>query len=212
MLILSESNDKNSQIKSCEDNTMIGLGVFDTLARDIVDPESGEIYPALSCYNDKTMADRCTVVGSPKVIWSVKASANFNSDAAILLREAFTNGRIRLLENEYDIEEALNDIRGYASLSPADKMKIQLPYINTTLLIDELTKLQHDESTGKVRVYEKAGMRKDRYSSLAYNYYVALQLENKMAKKQATNTSITNMFVIKPPKSNGKAVNKYGRT
>lgn len=58
----------------------IGLGVYDTLARDIVDPATGEIYPALSCCNNAEMASRCTAPGAEKVIWAIKASAQFNSD------------------------------------------------------------------------------------------------------------------------------------
>lgn len=193
------------------DTNGIGLGVYDTLARDIVDTESGEIYPALSCCNNTEMASRCTVVGADKVIWSIKASAAFNSDAAYLLREGFRSGRIRLLNTEYDAEEDLNKIKGYSSLDASDKLKIQLPYINTTLLIDEITKLQYEESGGKVKIHEKSGMRKDRYSSLSYNYYVALQLENKMSKRQSVNTNVSDMFIIKPPVQNGKAVSANGR-
>lgn len=181
------------------DSQGAGIGVFDALARDIVDPETGEIYPALSCYNDSAMAARCTVPGAPKVIWSIKASAQFNSDAAILLREAFQNGRIRLLETEYEADDFLRDVKGFKGLSQHDQLMFKLPYINTTLLIDELTKLEHDESGGKVRIKERHGMRKDRYSSLAYNYYVAVQLENKLSRRQATNIQDNNMFVIKAP-------------
>lgn len=194
------------------DTNGLGLGVYDCLARDIVDPETGEIYPALSCCNNQEMASRCTVMGADKVIWAVKANAQFNSDCAFLLREAFRSGRIRLLATEYDAEELLGDIRGYNSLSPAERMQLQLPYIHTTLLIDELTKLQHEESGGKVRIYEKTGMRKDRYSSLSYNYYVAMQIENKMSKRNSMNISSSEMFVIKPPSFKGKAVNRiYGQ-
>lgn len=194
------------------DTNGLGLGVYGCLARDIVDPETGEIYPALSCCNNQEMASRCTVMGADKVIWAVKANAQFNSDCAFLLREAFRSGRIRLLATEYDAEELLGDIRGYSSLSPAERMQLQLPYIHTTLLIDELTKLQHEESGGKVRIYEKTGMRKDRYSSLSYNYYVAMQIENKMSKRNSMNISSSEMFVIKPPSFKGKAVNRiYGQ-
>lgn len=193
------------------DTQGVGLGVFDALARDILDSESGEIYPALSCCNDKEMALRCPVNGAEKVIWSVKASAQFNSDAAFLLREGFKSGRIRLLETEYDAEDLLNSIRGYKSLSPQEKIMFQLPYINTTLLIDELTKLNHQESGGKVRIYERAGMRKDRYSSLAYNYYVAVQIGNKISRRQSINDQATDMFVIKPPSSRiGFGIGKGG--
>lgn len=187
----------------------IGLGVFDALARDIVDPETGEVYPALSCCNNPEMAARCTVQGAPKVIWAIKASAQLNSDMAFLLREGFKSGRIRLLANEYDADDLLLEMRGYSSLSPAEKMQFKLPYIHTTLLIDELVNLQHEESGGKIKIYEKSGKRKDRYSSLAYNYYVAMQLENKLSRKRNTDIS-ADMFVIKPPSYAGRAVSRSG--
>lgn len=178
----------------------LGLGVYDALARDIVDPTTGEVYPALSCYNNQEMADRCAVRGAEKVIWAIKANANLNSECAILLREGFRNGKIRLLMNEYDAETAYGEIKGYNSLSLSDKTKLQMPYIHTTLLIDELVKLQHDETNGKVKIYEKAGARKDRYSSLSYNYYVAIQLESKMSRRSRNSGSISDMFMFKPPK------------
>lgn len=193
------------------DTSGLGLGVYDCLSRDIVDPETGEIYPAISCCNNAEMASRCTVIGAEKVIWAIKASAQFNSDCAFLLRDAFKSGRIRLLATEYDAEELLSEIRGYGSLSPAERMQLQLPYIHTTLLIDELTKLQHEEAGGgKVKIYERAGARKDRYSSLSYNYYVAVQIENKMYKRQSISSTSIDSFVIKPPsyhRPTGKAVN-----
>ena len=107
----------------------------------------------------------------------------------------------------------LSEIAGYAKLNPPEKLKLQMPYINTTLLIDELVRLQHDESGGKIKISEKAGMRKDRYSSLAYNYYVAIQLENRMQRRSSVSGSLTDKFRIKPPSSyNGKAVSgTHGR-
>ena len=190
------------------DTNGLGLGVYDCLARDIVDPDTGEIYPAISCCNNTEMAARCTVIGAEKVIWAIKASAQFNSDCAFLLREAFRSGRLRLLTAELDAEEALESIKGYNSLSAPDKLQFKLPYIHTTLLIDELTKLQHEEAGGKVRIFEKSGMRKDRYSSLSYNYYVATQLESKMSKRYSISSQSTEAFVVKPPQYTGKAVNK----
>ncbi len=185
---------------------MIGLGVYDCLSRDISDPETGEIYPALSCCNNPEMASRCTTQNAPKVIWSIKASAQFNSDCAYMLREAFRSGRIRLLLNEYDGDEALEELKGYSSLNPPEKMLFRLPYIHTTLLIDELVNLQHEEFGGKIKIYEKSGARKDRYSSLSYNYFVAVQLENKLSKRYNAGSE-TESFIIKPPStSTRKAV------
>ena len=142
----------------------IGLGVYDALVRDIVDPDTGEIYPAISCCNDPIMADRCTVPGARKVIWAIKATPAINSECAVLLREGFRSGKIRLLMTEYDGEQLLSDIRGYSGLNPPERLTLQMPYIHTTLLINELVKLQYEESNRNVRVFERGGMRKDRYS------------------------------------------------
>lgn len=181
------------------DTNGVGLGCYDALAHDISDPETGEVYPALSCINDKTMADRCAVSGADKVIWSIKANAALNSECAFLLREGFKNGRIRLLVTEYDGLDNLSEIKGFSSLTSIEQQKLQLPYIHTTLLIDELVKLQHDETGGKVRIRERSGMRKDRYSSLSYNYYVATQLESKLGRKRET-TSDGDFFMFRGPK------------
>ena len=48
------------------DCTGLGLGVYDALVRDMVDPDTGEVYPALSCCNNQEMADRCTTKGADK--------------------------------------------------------------------------------------------------------------------------------------------------
>lgn len=177
-----------------------GIGLFDSLARDIVDPDTGEIYPALSCCNDPTMAERCTVKGADKVIWSIKANANMNSECAILLREGFRSGKVRLLMTEYDAEQLLGGLKGYSSLDPEEKVALQMPYIHTTLLVDELVKLKHDESSGKVKLYERSGMRKDRYSSLSYNIYVSTILESRMGRK-TTKEEDKIQFVYRAPGS-----------
>lgn len=184
------------------DTNGIGLGVYDALAQDIIDPDSGEIYPAISCCNNDEMAKRCVVPGADRVIWSIKASANFNSQCAYALRDGFKNGRIRLLCNDSEGEEYLQEIAGFKNLSVQDKAKLLAPYINTNLLIDEIIKLQYQESDGRVRVYERSGMRKDRYSSLAYNYYVANQIETKLRRKHSRNAETQQPFIIRAPQYN----------
>ena len=115
------------------------------------------------------------------------------------MREGFRSGKIRLLVTEYDAEALLSELKGYNSLSPNEKIRLQMPYVHTTLLIDELVNLQHEESGGRVRIFEKAGKRKDRYSSLSYNYYVATQIESKMGRHREASFS-RDMFMFKPPK------------
>lgn len=160
----------------------MGLGIYDTLVRDMPDPQTGEVYPALSCCNNTEMAARCASREAAKVIWAISGTPKLNSDCAILLRESFRTGRVRLLQSEYDADELLRGIRGYASLSADEKALITLPYINTSLLINELINLRHEESGGFVKLYEKSGNRKDRFSSLSYNIYVSTMLEKELRR------------------------------
>lgn len=180
-----------------------GLGVFDALIKDIVDSETGELYPALSCVNDKVMAERCKVDNAPEVIWSIKASASFNNEACILLRSAFQKGKINLLVSEFEAEEILKDkIKTYSKLPAYEQMQYKMPYIQTTLLVYELISLQHEIKGVNIKIVEKSGMRKDRYSSLAYNYWVQYELERKMLQKSS------NKFDIREYAEKMKKLNK----
>lgn len=159
----------------------IGLSVFDALIKDMFDPDTGEVYPALSCINDKVMADRCKDDNAPKVIWSIKASQQFNNDICLLLRSGFQKGKINLLISDFEAEEVLsNKIKNFKKLDLPEQVDLKMPYIQTTLLVYELVNLKYETIGSTVKVYETSGNRKDRYSSLAYNYYVQCQLEQKL--------------------------------
>ena len=153
MLNLRECNRKSMEIKSSMGNNLLGLGVYDAMVRDMVDPDTGEVYPALSCCNNQEMADRCTVRGAERAIWAIKGSSALNSECAVLLREGFRSGKIRLLVTEYDGENLLGDIKGYSALSVADRVKLQMPYINTTMLVNELVTVK--EESKPVRFYQR---------------------------------------------------------
>lgn len=182
------------------DRVGIGLGVYDALTGDISDVESGEIYPALSCCNNSEMAERSTNRNADKVIWAINATARFNSDCAVGLREGFKSGKIRLLTTEYDGKKILSDIAGFSKMRESEQLVFLRPYIDTTLLINELINLQHETSSGLVKIYEKSGMRKDRYSSLSYSYWVACQLEKNIRKKRAYVKDDDDLFMYRAPK------------
>ena len=183
------------------DTNGIGLGVYDFIIRDVFDNETGELYPALSCCNDKTMEERCKVKNAPKVIWSIKANAQFNNDMCILLRSGFQKSKINLLISEFEAEEILRDsIKGFVKLSPSEQIKYKMPYIQTTLLINELINLEHEVKGVNIKVKEKSGMRKDRYSSLGYNYWVQCQLERKLQKPKQTDFDMSDIMQFRQPK------------
>ena len=182
----------------------IGLGTYDALVRDITDLETGEVYPALSCCNNADLAARCTNRNAEKVIWAINGAAKFNSDCAVMLREGFKSGKIRLLTTEYDGEKSLLELKGFSTMPMSDRNALTLPYINTTFLVNELINLRHDDSGGLIRIYEKGGMRKDRYSSLSYNYWVACQLEKDIRRKSDLVGNTKDIFTIRIPKQSKK--------
>ena len=164
---------------------MSGLGVFDALIKDITDPKTGDVYTALSCCNDEDMAERCKVDNAPKVIWSIKGSASFNTQVCINLRGGFQKKKINLLISEQMVDEILkNKIKNYNKLLVGQKFVYRQPYIETTLLMYELISLEHKVNGANIKLTEKSGMRKDRYSSLAYNYWVQCQLEREELNKR----------------------------
>ena len=183
------------------DTNGIGLGCYDFIIKDQYDPETGETYKALTCVNDREMADRCKVKDAKQVVWSVKATAKFNNEICVLLRNGIQNGKVNFLISEQDADEMLRDIyKGYSKLSLTDKVKLKTSYVQTTMAIYELVKLEHEVKDGNIKVKEVSGMRKDRYSSIAYNYWCACQLELKLKPKNTSTESLISNLMIRQPK------------
>lgn len=173
-----------------------GIGVYDFIIKPQYDSEYGVTYNAMTCVNDDNMAARCKIRNAEKVIWSIKATADFNNKAAILLRSAFQNGNINLLASEFEAEEFVKKIRGYSKMSSRDQLLLKLPYVQTSLMVNELINLEHEVKGTNIRVFERSGMRKDRFSSLEYNYYIVQQ--ELALKLKPKNTNMKNLADILP--------------
>lgn len=177
------------------DGKGVGAGVVDLLLDDIYNPDTGETYGALSCCNNPDLAARCTGMDAPKALWVINnQTARFNSECAFSLREGFRSGKIRLLTSDYESPDYFNEVRGWGSINPIEKEVVTLPYVNTTCLVDEIVNLKYEDTQSGVKVYEKSGYRKDRYSSLSYNYWVACQLEDKSRIKRKSNIDISELL------------------
>ena len=74
-----------------------------------------------------------------------------------------------------------------------------MPYIHTTLLVNELINLEYETKGVNIKVYEKTGMRKDRVSSVGYNYWVQCQLETKLKKPNEKNFDPSKFIMSKQP-------------
>ena len=191
-------NYENIEIKSSIVNKLVGLGVYDVLVRDQIDEERNTIYKAWSCVNDPKMAERCSDPEAQKVIYSIKATSQFNSDAAVMLRDCLKRGKLKLLISEIDASELLMNNRCYNKLPVEDQAMFQTPYYNTTMLINETINLSYEMVNGKIRVSEPAGMRKDRYSSVSYANYIASELERDILRSN-NEGNFNGMFAFRKP-------------
>ena len=178
-----------------------GLGIFDNLVKDLVNPDTGEEYPAFTCKNNNEMADRYKgrSTSPPKVIYSIKANAQFNSDIAALLKDNIKRGKLRLLVPEQDADVYFNTLKGFKNLSPEKKTELMLPYVQTSLMINEVVNLKYEIVGSKVKLSEKGNDRKDRYSSLAYANYIACELERDISKRAKQSVRENVVFRYRKP-------------
>jgi len=180
----------------------VGMGVVDELMKDLIDPDTGETYPAVTCKNNDEMAEHYKGNSSnpPKILYCIKGSAQFNSDCASLLKDNIKRGKLRLLITEQEADAYLNTLKGFKNLSPEKKTELMMPYIQTSLMINEIINLKYEVVGAKVKLSEKGNDRKDRYSSLAYANYIACELERDISKKQRESIRNTCDFFYRKPK------------
>lgn len=169
----------------------LGVGVYDYICKDHYDPETGDTYKAMTCCNNEEMAMRCKIKDANKVVWCVKADASFNNSICVALRNGIQNGKINFLISDQEAEKVLmTNIKSYHKLSTSDQIELKKPYVQTTMAEYELIKLDSEVRDGKIKVKEQSGMRKDRYSSLAYNFWCANQLELKLRPNGLTTSDL----------------------
>lgn len=186
------------------DCTGVGQAILDYLMTDRFDPVYGVTYGALQTINSDDLNERCKVKNAPKVIYAIKANSKSNNDMAISLRANFQNGNINLLLNENEMEDKWNSYaKGYNKMSPAQQAKVRLPYLQTSLLIEELINLEHEVSNGLIKVKERSGMRKDRFSSLMYAIFLSTEISRNL-KPRNQNQNYNKLFAIKAPKRFGR--------
>jgi len=183
------------------DTMNAGIFLLDILGQGQINVRNGQEYPPLKCMNDDDLAKRCVYSDAPKVIYSIQGSAKLNSKIAVSMRNALRNKKLKLMIHENDAEEILTSIKGYSNLPEDLKIKFKMPFIQTSLLINETINLEASyNDQGEVSLKEVGSARKDRYSSLSYLNMFADTLEIKN-RKQKTDVDISKMFMIKKGKS-----------
>lgn len=161
-----------------------GMSIYDQLVKPNFDRERDIEYPPFTSFNDDKMSARASKSALP-VIYSIKAGGKqFNHNVAMGLKSALNENKIKLLINDIEGKDFLMDKMNYSKKSPEEQLYLLKPFIQTSILINEMVNLEYEIKDGYVRVYETGRNRKDRFSSLAYANYLARILEEEMVKKR----------------------------
>ena len=130
--------------------------------------------------NDKEWAKRLVIAGQVPVVFVIKATVELNSKIAVSMRTALDSGMFELMVNHTEgVEELQQRIPEYGALDIEDQIFYERPYMETSALINEMINLEYTvmNQTGIIRIEERPGARKDRYTSVSYGNYFSELLE-----------------------------------
>lgn len=161
------------------DTQNAGISVFDELGKVLYDEDRDVEYEAWTCFNDDKTASRIKNSKAIPIVYSVKASATFNHEMHMLMKDVLEMGKIKFLINSSECEDNIENTKALQNLSPEDKGLFLLPYLQTEFLINEMVNLtyEYNENSKTIKLLEPRNGRKDRYIALAYGNYFIQMLE-----------------------------------
>lgn len=157
--------------------------VWSDMQKSQYDNDRDETYDRFTCYNEDNTVDKDLAYGAIPVVYSHKPSTEPNHIMAQSLQDKFKTKTIKLLISDIDAKFELCENESFVLLPPDEQARILAPYLQTTAMMNELINLEFKWVQGKIKLEEKSGHRKDRYSSIAYANYLADMIENEEIKK-----------------------------
>lgn len=171
------------------DSNGIGMAVYALLSKSGIHPITGEYMEGYGCINDELMQELVPDKESPRVIYSIKASAGLNKEMYTDLQSRIIRKQVKLPIDSRQADSIFAKNEKYPewiTTHSAIYKKIMQPYKEADKLIDEMINLQLVDPD-KVKLKEKSGKRKDRFSSLAMGNYFITTLETDLLRNNNFN-------------------------
>ena len=160
------------------DTRNAGVSIYDALAKVLYDVDRNVEYEPWTCMNDDGLKGRIVIAGQKEVVYSVKASLELNSKIAVCMRDNLNNRMIELMvSNQEGVEELQRLYPDYATADTDTQLFYERPFLETVALINEMIGLEYtvQNQTNLIKIEERPGARKDRYTSVSYgNYFISL--------------------------------------
>lgn len=169
------------------DGNGLGIGLIDYMVKSQIDSD-GTVFPDFGISNDeegfykKFRTDKT----EDDAIYIVKANASLNTEAYSAVQVALDSGKLKFLIDDKTAKQKLLGTAKGAKMSPEKRDDELRPFINTSLLKEEMLNLR-EENEGVNIILKQANKRikKDKFSALSYGiYYIKLEEDAKKKKKK----------------------------
>lgn len=155
----------------------LGISVLEELQKSSYDNTIDEHYPPFSVYDCNVNSDYEKIKDSINCIYMMKAYQKDNSRLIVGLKNAFVSKKIRLLVDENNKQLDYSDNSKFHK-DGSYQAEVLLPHVQTSQFIFETLNLEYEVMpNGDLRVKEKSGKRKDRFSSVGYANFLADEME-----------------------------------
>lgn len=160
------------------DTRNAGIAIYDALAKVLYDVERNIEYEPWTCMNDDNLRSRIVIAGQKEVVYSIKAQLETNSKIAVCMKNTLNSKMIELMvPNQEGVEELHRIVPEYDTADVETQLFYERPFLETVALINEMISLEYtvQNQTGLIKIEERSGARKDRYTSVSYgNYFIEL--------------------------------------
>lgn len=159
-----------------------GISVFDGLSQNTNSEERGIQFPPFTVSDNpfidekvrEELRERTLGLNALPVIFPISATAPLNSQIAVAFRKSLQNKLWNFLIPDGDAEEFL--IKTYRDFMNNDDETLRAfylnPYLQTSLMIAECVNLDMSLVSGNIKLVEKPGNYKDRYSMISYMNWI----------------------------------------
>jgi hypothetical protein len=171
-----------------------GIGIFDGLSQNTNSEERGIQFPPFTVSDSlfidekikEELRERTLGLNALPVVFPISATAPLNSQIAVAFRKSLQNKLWNFLLPDGEAEEFL--IKTYKNFMSNDDESARAfylnPYLQTSLMIAECVNLDMSLVSGNIKLSERTGNYKDRYSMVSYmNWIVSSVFDIELLKQ-----------------------------
>jgi hypothetical protein len=171
-----------------------GISIFDALSQPTLCDERGITYPPMTVAEYDFIEEKLKIelrertlgVNASQVVCPILASQSLNSQIAVAFRGSLQKKLWNFLIPDGDAEDFLIRTQKEFTQDANDSSSFAFflaPYVATGLFIGECINLDMSLSSGMIKLTEKSGCYKDRYSSVSYANWVISQFDKDLIKE-----------------------------